>query len=145
MDYAHFKEIVDEIKRKKTHLFELEHDQILSMTEIDAIEMKMDIKLPLAYRRFISEFGGGLFGYATIYSLDENSRYYMFQDGSLVKKGYLPIFDNGCGDIYVLKIYEKQCSDEVYFFDHESRSITKTKYADILEYLVEVGMGIVDG
>ena len=64
MDYAHFKEIVDEIKRKKTHLFELEHDQILSMTEIDAIEMKMDIKLPLAYRRFISEFGGGLFGIA---------------------------------------------------------------------------------
>ncbi|MCH5270325.1 MAG: SMI1/KNR4 family protein [Lachnospiraceae bacterium] len=147
MDYTHFKEIVDEVKRKKPHLFELEHDQILSMTEIDNIEKRMKIKLPLDYRKFISEFGGGLFGYATVYSLDEKSRYYMFQDGPLVRKGYLPkeylpVFDNGCGDIYALKIHEKQCLDEIYFYNHERKSVTKTKYANILEYLVEVGMGI---
>lgn len=145
MDYTHFKEIVDEVKRKNPHLFELEHDQILSMTEIDIIEKKMNIRLPQDYRRFISEFGGGFFGYAIVYSLDENSCFYMFQDAPLVQKGYLPkeylpVFDNGCGDIYVLKIYERQCLDEVYFFNHERMSVAKTKFTNILEYLVEVGL-----
>lgn len=145
MDYIHFKEIVDEVKSKNPHLFELEHDQILSMAEIENIEKKMDVKLPLNYRKFISEFGGGFFGFATVYSLDENSSYYMFQDGPLVPEGdllreYLPISDNGCGDIYALKLEEKQCLDEIYFWDHESNRVTKTEYANLLEYLVEVGL-----
>ena len=145
MDYNHFKEIVDELKKEKPHLFELEHDRKLSMTEINNIETEVDVKLPPDYRRFISEFGGGLFGYATVYSLDASSDYYMFQDGPFVQKsylpkGYLPVFDNGCGDIYLLKVCEKHCLNEVYFLDHEMMTVTKTKYNNILEYLVEIGL-----
>ena len=116
MDYTHFKEIVDNMKSKRPYLFELKHDHIISMTEIENIEKKMDVKLPVDYRKFISEFGGGFFGFATVYSLDEDSSYYMFQDGQgYLPKGYLPVSDNGCGDIYMLKIDEKQCLDEIFF------------------------------
>ena len=116
MDYTHFKEIVDNMKSKRPYLFELKHDHIISMTEIENIEKKMKVKLPVDYRKFISEFGGGFFGFATVYSLDEDSSYYMFQDGQgYLPKGYLPVSDNGCGDIYMLKIDEKQCLDEIFF------------------------------
>lgn len=46
---------------------------ILSVREISHFENTVGINLPNKYKEFIASYGGGYFGYANIYSLDENS------------------------------------------------------------------------
>ena len=107
---------------------------------IENFEKRYSIVLPEKYRLFISEFGGGYFGYANIYSLDINSNYFIMKHKLLVPKSYLPIADNGCGDYYVLKCNGEHCSDSVYFYTHDSQEINDTIYHDILEYLLDIGL-----
>lgn len=96
--------------------------------------------LPEKYKLFIIEFGGGYFGYANIYSLDNSSNYFIMKHKSFVPNVYLPIADNGCGDFYVVKCNGEYCSDKIYYYTHDSQEITETAYHDILEYLLDVGL-----
>ena len=140
MEYDVFRNKVEQIKAKKPILFALEQDTIPTINEIENFEKRYSIVLPEKYRLFISEFGGGYFGYANIYSLDINSNYFIMKHKLLVPKSYLPIADNGCGDYYVLKCNGEHCSDSVYFYTHDSQEINDTIYHDILEYLLDIGL-----
>jgi len=140
MNYNDFRELANEIKSKKPILFELEHDEILSLEDMRFYEEENGFRLPENYRLFLSEFGGGYFGFTTIYSLDENSDFCILKHRRSVPENYLPISDNGCGDYYMLKICNGQCSDELYFWNHSTDNIEKCGFTDVLEYLLETGL-----
>lgn len=140
MEYDLFRSKVQQIKDKKPILFALETDTPPSIDEIEDFEKIYRIVLPEKYKLFISEFGGGYFGYANIYSLDNNSNYFIMKHKSFVPNGYLPIADNGCGDFYVVKYNGEYCFDKIYYYTHDSQEITETAYHDILEYLLDVGL-----
>ena len=142
MEYDLFKNKVQQIKIKKPILFALESDTPPSVEEIEHFEKIYSIALPEKYKLFISEFGGGYFGYANVYSLDNASNYFIMKHKSYVPNSYLPIADNGCGDFYVLKCNGEYCSDRIYFYTHDSQEITETTYQDILEYLLDVGLKV---
>lgn len=140
MEYDLFRNKVQQVKAKKPLLFALESDTPPSVDEIEHFEKSYGVALPEKYKLFISEFGGGYFGYANIYSLDKSSNYFVMKHKSFVPSSYLPIADNGCGDFYVLKCNDNYCSDRIYFYTHDSQGITETKYLDILEYLLDIGL-----
>ena len=103
MEYDLFRNNVQQVKAKKPILFALETDTPPSIDKIEDFEKIYRMVLPEKYKLFIIEFGGGYFGYANIYSLDNRSNYFIMKHKSFVPNGYLPIADNGCGDFYVLK------------------------------------------
>lgn len=86
------------------------------------------------------EYGGGYFGYANIYSLDKDSNFYLFNHNDIPITQYLRIANNGCGDDYLLCIENKKCLDQIFFYDHETKKVCDTEFADVLEYLINIGL-----
>ena len=144
MEYSVFNKLVNDCKEREPILFGLENDKILSAAEIEKFEEKIHIELPEKYKKFLSEYGGGYFGYANVYSLDEGSDFYLLHNNDVPVDKYLRIADNGCGDYYLLLVDGKKCSEQLYFFEHDETAVRATEYADILEYLVKEGLGIKD-
>ena len=144
MEYDVFSKLVNDCKEREPILFGLEHDEILSAVEIEKFEEKIHIELPEKYKKFLAEYGGGYFGYANVYSLDEGSDFYLLHNNDVPVDKYLRIADNGCGDYYLLLVEDKKCSEQLYFFEHDEAAVCAAEYADILEYLVKEGLGIKD-
>lgn len=139
MEYGAFQAIVDDCKQRKPMLFRLESDRIPSADEVYAIEREIQIRLPEKYKAFIRQYGGGYFGFANIYSLDKESSFFLLNHNNIPIDEYLRLADNGCGDYYAVRVDAGACGDQLYFIDHEEK-ICPTEYADILEYLVRVGL-----
>lgn len=140
MDFGTFNTIVEERRAKKPILFGLEPDKVLSVEEIGRFENTVHIILPDKYKEVVASYGGGYFGYANIYSLDENSDFYLLKHNNLPFENYIKIADNGCGDYYVLCIENGKCLEPLFFYDHESGKAIPTEYEDVFEYLVKVGL-----
>ena len=140
MEYEMFERIVGEYKSRNPILFGLEHDDVCSAEQIEDFEKMLRLKFPRKYKQFPKDFGGGFFGYVNVYSLDKKSNFCLLAHNDIPIGGYLRIADNGCGDYYLLKIDNKNCLDQLYFYEHDTKAICDTQYADILEYLVKVGL-----
>lgn len=140
MTYNQFIEIVEQIKKTKPILFELEKDKVVSEMDIFRFENDNSIVLPDEYKKFVIEFGGGYFGYSNIYSLDKDSSFFILKNQHSVPDGYLAIADNECGDYYVLKIENDIVLRKVLFYGHEEQRIVETKYEDVFEFLVGEGL-----
>ena len=140
MDFNIFSTIVDECRAKKPILFGLEHDKVLCVEEIVSFENTAHITLSDKYKEFIMYYGGGYFGYANIYSLDENSNFYLLKHNAVPFDKYVRIADNGCGDYYLHCIKDGKCIEPLFIYDHETKNVTPSMYKDVFEYLVAVGL-----
>ena len=142
LEYELFEKLIEDCKSRKPVLFELGHDKTVSLFDIEKFENMIDIKFSEKYKKLLSVYGGGLLGFANFYSLDEGSDYYLLNHNSVPVGEYLRIADNGCGDYYLLCVEDNKCLDSLFFYDHDSNTVCITEYADILEYLVEIGLGM---
>ncbi len=142
MNYYEFSAAVRSIMEKRPHLFKLERDLPLSSEQLREAEEALGLSLPCDCRRFLSEFGAGYFGFAVVYSPEEASDFFMLRGGRGVPAGYIPISDNGCGDLYLFRANDGICSDELYFLDHERGKISPAKYGSILDFLLRVGLDL---
>ena len=140
MTYSDFIEIVEKTKKDKPILFELESDKLASLEDIQIFESETGIILPEEYKKFLSEFGGGYFGFATIYSLDKDSSFYLLDNQKYIPDNYLAISDNGCGDVYIMNKLDGNISSEIFFYDHETGNVSDKEYENIYEFLVSVGL-----
>jgi hypothetical protein len=140
VDFQTFNKIIKRVKAKEPLLFELEHDDIPAMETIINFQKQHKIILPEKYIQFLLSFGGGYFGYANIYSLDENSYFFIFNHNPAIIKDLLFIADNECGDYYAFRVQDNKCSEEIVFYDHEDNSIKDTDFSNVLEYLVKTGL-----
>ncbi len=110
------------------------------METIINFQKQHKIILPEKYIQFLLSFGGSYFGYANIYSLDENSSFFIFNHNPAIIKDLLFIADNECGDYYAFRVQDDKCSEEIVFYDHEDNAIKDTDFSDVLEYLVKTGL-----
>ena len=140
MEFGTFVKLVDDYKCRKPVLFGLGHDRILSNDEIRKFECIYQIELSPKYKDFLLKYGGGYFGYANIYSLDKQSTFYILNHNKIPIDKYLRIADNGCGDYYLICVDDVSDTEQVFYYEHDTNTICKTEYADILEYLVKVGL-----
>ena len=140
MEFEAFQSVVEQVKARQPLLFELERDRIPEEGEIQAFEQQCGIRLPEKYIQFLRHYGGGYFGFANLYSLDETSYFYLLAHNQAGEKEFLCVADNECGDEYGLKIEQGQCQDAVIFYDHEEKTFCDTGFSDILEYLAAEGL-----
>lgn len=140
MEFTTFSEIVNKTKIKIPTLFGLEHDVIPSVDDISKFEEQNHIQLTEKYKQFLLKYGGGFFGYTNLYSLDKNSDFYLLNYNDIPIRNILYIADNGCGDNYALKIVETKCQNTIIFYEHDTGLLYDTKFSDIFEYLVKVGL-----
>lgn len=140
MEFITFNEIVNKTKIEAPILFSLEHDVIPSEEDILKFEEQHNIQLTEKYKQFLLKYGGGFFGYANLYSLDEDSSFYLLNYNDIPLTNILCVADNGCGDYYALKIVETKCQDAILFCEHDTGLLCDTKFFDIFEYLVSVGL-----
>lgn len=140
MEIHTFQHIVEKTKAECPLLFALDHDRIPYLDEILAFQKQYEIQLPEKYIYFLLHYGGGYFGYANIYSFDQNSDFYLLNHNEKVLDQFLYIADNGCGDSYAFPIQQGKCEETVVFYQHDNHKIYLTEFSDILEYLVKIGL-----
>jgi hypothetical protein len=70
--------------------------------EIAYVERELGARLPEEYVWFLKEYGGGIVGYAEIYSVHQSSRCYIldYQPTADEIQNFVAVMDNGCGDYY---------------------------------------------
>lgn len=140
MDFHTFENIVAKAKVEKPVLFGLEHDTIPDRKEVLQFQKQYKIQLPEKYAQFLLKYGGGYFGYANIYSLDKNSRFYLGDHNKKALAKLLFVADNECGDYYAFRIENGKCREAVVLYAHDEQRIYDTEFSDIFEYLIKTGL-----
>lgn len=140
MDFDTFKNVVERTKEEMPLLFELGHDNIPKMEEVFEFQKQHQIQLPKKYIQFLINYGGGYFGYVNIYSLDKQSPFYLSAQNKKRLDKLLFFADNECGDYYAFCIENGICNEPVVFYQHDDKRIHNTKFSDVFEYLVTIGL-----
>lgn len=122
--------------------FGMDSCELVTDKEIALYEHKQGIEMPVEYTEFIIRYGGGYFAFTKIFSLANNSEWNIESlNEKFVKiKDFIAISDNGAGDFYGFKVIDGKCESQIYVYDHENGIIESTKYKDLFEYLVGVGL-----
>lgn len=125
-------------------LFELDAEPIATPSDLEAIENQLSVSLPEEYKQFTTTFGGGYFAYTVIYSASMDSQWGIIKQNQLLdllkEHDFVSISDNQAGDYYGYKIENGRATNSVYVYDHEDRQIRQTKYRNLYEYLMEIGL-----
>ncbi|NGZ77919.1 SMI1/KNR4 family protein [Saccharibacillus alkalitolerans] len=144
MRYDEFLEIVAQLKQSNPIWFELDSDPPATKNDIKTAERQLNIIFPEEYKMFIQTFGGGYFAFTVIYSVSVKEEWSLVNQNKLLdlldKQQFLAISDNQAGDYYGYKIEKGVSKNTIYVYDHEDQKIRKTKYQNLYEYLVEVGL-----
>jgi hypothetical protein len=98
MDRASFAELVEATKSAHPLWFDLPSDAKADAEALRQVQRRLGIQLPDDYAWFLSEYGGGRFTFAEIYSADDRSDLHLV-DVQPVDGGadILAFSDNGCG------------------------------------------------
>lgn len=144
MEFNEFTEHVNRLKASNPIWFGLDSDPVGTKAEIETIENQLNIVLPEDYKKFIEVFGGGYFAFTVIYSVSAYSEWSIINQNQsldlLEKKHFLAVSDNQAGDYYGYKIESGLSEKSLFVYDHDDRQIKKTKYRNLFEYLMEVGL-----
>lgn len=143
MNFQEFAKLAGKAKIKHPRWFALAADRIPSGAEISNAERLLEVALPDDYKQFIRQYGGGYYAFANVFSLDMNSDWYLCaknREYHYIREPYLRISENGSGDYYGYKGSNRQCSTEIWFFDHEVNQWERTRYQNLFEYLATVAL-----
>ena len=95
----------------KPNLFLFRDDESKATIEdINNIEKILLGKLPESFIEFQMKFGGGTFGFAEIFSVCENSNFYVLNNENILEKDFFPVSDDQCGGAYCR--YDKKFKDK---------------------------------
>ncbi|WP_423800805.1 SMI1/KNR4 family protein [Neobacillus sp. SAB-20_R2A] len=143
MEFNEFLLIVEKIKAKNPIWFELETAPIGNDTQIANVEKQLSISLPKEYKLFVKMFGGGYFAFTKIFSVS-NGEWNIIQQNKQINlinsHNFIAVSDNEVGDFYGFKIENGICSPKVKFYNHEINMIEETRFEDLYQYLLKVGL-----
>jgi len=143
MTFDEFKLIVDKKKVDKPIWFALEAEKRAEEMDIANTEKLYNIHLPLEYKLFLKEYGGGFFSFVTVYTCNENSDFYIKSKNpveAVNKNKFIAISDNGVGDLYGFSITNNKCDDKISMFSHEKHEVQGTKYKNLYNFLLSKGL-----
>ncbi len=143
MNFFEFKELIDQTRKRKPILFGLKSDRTATQEQIEYAENLLGIIMPESYKQFLREYGGGYFGFAKVYSLDESGPNYIcaWNDSQKIHaSGYVAAIDLEDGDTAGFCVKNGVCGEEIYYFDHENGEITKSPYDDFFSFIVSGGL-----
>lgn len=139
MTLDEFRAVDREARRAKPKLFSLAPpDTPASEQALDNLERAIGVALPISYRAFLKEFGGGDFGLTTVFSADPNSEWYLEKKYNHFRKGLaehvLPFSDDFAGGLYVLKIVHGLALEPVYYWNTDG-GLVSTEFSNMFEFV----------
>lgn len=139
MKIDEFRVIDQEARRAKPKLFLLASpDSPASEEELDDLQRVVDVRLPMSYRAFLKEFGGGNFGLTTVFSADPKSEWYLGarldEARAYLPSNVLPFADDFAGGLYVFEVAAGQAMEPVLYWN-EDGGLVSTKFANALEFV----------
>jgi hypothetical protein len=143
VDFNEFLSIVEIIKAKNPLWFELETAPIGNDSEIVNAEQQLSVILPKEYKLFIKKFGGGYFAFTKIFSISESEWNIIDQNNEINlinSHKFIAVCDNEVGDFYGYEIKSGICSPKMKFYNHEINKVEETKFDDLYQYLLNVGL-----
>lgn len=144
MNFEEFKLVIETIKIEKPLWFELDSDSLLDNIQIKELEDYYQLELPIEYKQFLKEYGGGYFAFIVIFSGDKNSDWYIIKKnnelGLLKTYNFLAISDSETGDFYGFKVNNNKCETRISVYLHEENNVKETKYEDFYQYVIKLGL-----
>ncbi len=145
MNLDEFKVILHEAHLAKPKLFLMAlPDSTASEEALKRLEVAIGVRLPKSYRSFLREFGGGNFGFTSVFSADQNSDLYLGAKFEEVR-GYLPVdllafSDDFAGGLYVFEVVAGQALERVFYWNQDG-GLVRTQYANALEFVARNAFG----
>lgn len=142
MNYIDFLREYEMIKKSRPILFQLEHDNPVNSKIINEHEMFYGIKFAESYKKFLTEYGGGYWGFIKIFSVDCTGKCYIKNYVSkefINKYSFLPIVDLETGDFIGYNISDNKCTEELIFWLHEEKEKINIK-SNFYELLILKGL-----
>jgi hypothetical protein len=141
MDRKSFAELVDAARTAHPVWFDLPSDALASDADLERVSCRLGVELPADYVWFLREYGGGDFGFATVYSADESSDFYVVdRQPSEAGQVFLAFSDNGAGDLYVFPVEDGVATDEVHWLDHETDDLAPSRRGGFLSFVARTGL-----
>ncbi len=79
-----------------------------------------------------------------MFSVDPNGTWNLSQENeeaeSYLPKEFLAVSDDEAGGLFGFLMSEGNCSEEIYYWDHDASAISDKMYDDVFEYIVSVGL-----
>ena len=142
MDIREFEELIQKAKTDNPKMFDLDSDNKPSIEYIKSVEKYYGIVFPASYNDFLLRHGGGYFAYTVVYSLDEQSPFYVLNKVAIefVKtNNFFPVIDFETGDVAGFKIDNCVCEDSIILYDHEKKVVRDLKMG-FYDSLVKFGL-----
>lgn len=144
MQFEDFKQIVERTKKEKPVWFELGSDSCINDNEIRQIENYFGSELPIEYKQFLKNYGGGYFAFLLVFSGDEKSNWNVIKQNKelnlLNKYNFLAVSDNESGDFYGFRVNNNKCETKLSVFLHDELKVKETQYEDFYQYVLKLGL-----
>jgi hypothetical protein len=139
MNIEAFREIDREFRTSRPKLFSASpSDPPAEGSELDAVESEVRARLPKSYREFLSEFGGGDFGFVAVFSSTPESEWYLPVQAAraqqFLPQNLLPFSDDFAGGYFVFRIVDGRCEEKVLYWNTDG-GLIETQYKDALDYI----------
>lgn len=145
MDRGTFETEVSRARKAHPTWFDLPPDACPDDAQVEQCQLALGAVLPEAYVGFLREYGGGDFAFLTLYSMDPDSEVNLVAQNNrpwLARTDFVAVSDNGAGDYYGFRVRDGRCAEPVVLLDHETGEVRDTGYADILTFVLGVGLRI---
>ena len=141
MNFKELCRVIEEKMQANPIWFEFDSDCIASNEDLCKAEEELGIKLNLDYCSFLKNYGGGMFAFMNVFSLDNTSRWNLVaQNRQIHSSGFLAISDDQTGGYFGYKVNSGICSAAIYYYDCDTSEIMETKYQSLNDYIAVAGL-----
>lgn len=113
-------------------------DRPATEQQLEDVQRAVGVRLPPGYRSFLSEFGGGVFGFVIIFSADPDSAWHLpgqhMKARRYLPKGLLAFSDDLAGGHYVFKIVDGKAEDDVFYWNMGHGGLSPTPFRNMMEF-----------
>ncbi len=131
MNKTKFDEFIRKKKNENSKIFGLKSDCKPTYEDISELEQYYNIVLPSSYKEFLLQYGGGYFAYIVVYSLDNQSCFYIKNNVTIKfvnDNNFFPVIDFETGDLAGFKIDNgRVCEDIIALYNHDEKVFCSTE------------------
>lgn len=140
MNIEQFKAIHAHYIIEKPKIFALaEPDRLATAEDIAKVESEIGVSLPISYREFLLNFGGGAIGFLILFSTDIASENFLvkkrLESLRCLPPELLAFSDDFAGGYYVFKIGGGSGEDSIFHWNMDG-GLQKTSFNDLFEFVV---------
>jgi hypothetical protein len=139
MTLEEFRQIHNRYRQEKPKLFLLASpDRRATEAQLQKVESELGVKLSAQLREFLTDFGGGTFGFANVFSVDSDGEFYLPEKNKeaaeYLPPGLLAFSDDFAGGYYVLRVTDGRADAPVFYWNSDG-GLVETEFDDVFQFV----------